>query len=88
MVAESWYSDQEAVDAGLADRIDGVEITDRLPRAVAEPDPEPEPEPIAEPEEQPIEEPVPTDYMKQFEELAADAARADLIAYGFIEEEA
>jgi ATP-dependent protease ClpP protease subunit len=42
MVAEAWYSDAEAVEAGLADRVLGADED----AGVAEPaDPEPEPEP-------------------------------------------
>ena len=46
---ETWLSDQEAVDAGLADGIDGVEAVAKVELEIVNEDPEPKPEP--EPEE-------------------------------------
>lgn len=61
MVAETWFSDQEAVDAGLADGIDGVEAQDKQATPVVNAIPE---EPEAEPDT------VPLDFRKHIEELA------------------
>lgn len=68
MRAETWFSDREAVEAGLADEIDGVVIEDRAPARIKneqpiEPTPDPEPEPA----------PVSVDFHQVFEEIEEEA---------------
>lgn len=70
---ESWFSDQEAVDAGLADRIDGEKMPEKMPKKMsmkneAEEPPQSEPEP--EPDEEP--EPEAVDFGKVFEDIAEE----------------
>jgi ATP-dependent protease ClpP protease subunit len=76
MKAETWFSDQEAVDAGLADGIDGVDAEDmpeKMPKKMANTigpeDPKPEPEPEPEPEPQPE----PVDFKKLTEQIIEEA---------------
>lgn len=76
MRAETWFSDQEAVDAGLADEIDGQQVENRAPRAPRNevPTPTVEPpvaeEPVAEPEPEPaVITPIPVDFGRLFQEL-------------------
>lgn len=77
MFAETWYSDQEAVDAGLADAILGKEdavknVRDQAPTPAPEP-PAPEPAPRTEPTSKPI------DWKAVFQE-AVELAEEDLFA--------
>lgn len=67
MSAETWFSDQEAVDAGLADGVDGVEVEARAERIVNEEPTAPEPEPEGEPA---------TDFAALFEQIVEDAEEA------------
>ncbi len=53
MKAETWFSDTEAVEAGLADRVDGEDeekvaarMTERAEARLQKPDPRPDPNPI------------------------------------------
>lgn len=79
MVAETWFSDQEAVAAGLADGIEEMDpdaMPKKMPKKMpmeahlSEPDPKPEPEPIPEAE------PVSVDFDKLHEDIAREAEEA------------
>lgn len=74
MKDETWYTDQEAVDAGLADEIAGVENSAR--HAVQNQAPEPEPIVEPEPEPEPENETKPIDYQTLFGRIAAEATEA------------
>lgn len=72
MLPETWYTDQQAVDAGLADGIVGKEpVENRVRNEAPQPTPEPEPEP----EEEPAPESKPVDWKAVFQgavEMAED----------------
>jgi len=69
MKAETWFSDSEAVDAGLADGIDGEDdeaVAARAAARITNEDPKPEPEPEPEPEAAP-------DFGALFKEMSEEA---------------
>lgn len=76
MRAETWYTDHDAVAAGLADEIDGVTPQNRVQptttRNEAPPAAVVEPVVITEPE--PVQEPVVVDFHRVLEEIEEDAA--------------
>ena len=80
MKEETWFSDQEAVDLGLADGIEGEDaeaVAARMQARLApEVEPEPEPEPETEADTPPL------DFMKQFEAIADEAEEAQYEVVG------
>jgi ATP-dependent Clp endopeptidase proteolytic subunit ClpP len=68
---ETWFSDQEAVELGLADSIEGEDAENVAARIKARQEPEVEPEPEQEPE--PEADTPPLDFMEQFEAIADEA---------------
>lgn len=78
MKDETWYSDHEAVAAGLADEVIGSSGPAPANVKNEAPSPEPEPDPVAPPEE-PSTEPEPVDYSNLFADLQREAEEALLV---------
>lgn len=76
MKAETWFSDREAVEAGLADNIDGVEIEAKVEPIVNEAEPE-EPHGTVETQEP---EPTPVDFAGLMDEIADELTEEELYA--------
>lgn len=66
---ETWFSDQEAVDAGLADAVDGDDVVNHVEPTKPEEKPG-EPEVIEEPTRKPV------DFGRLFEQIAEEADEA------------